>query len=437
MSSYLRAAIGAAIAVLLAAAAAACGGSSGDSPDADVGDLASPSSEVKCGMGNGKKATGEPIKVRALATASGGIDFSSAPRSATAFFKCVNANGGINGRPIDYAYEDDALNQQKAAQIGAKFAADKSIVALAGDATFIGCGAANPIYKKADLYSITGTGVPQSCFESSNIAPVNAGPRMSAVATIQYLDAQGKASAVAQVSNKVPGVGDWLQAGAEEYAKSNGVKIVKSILHDPAALDANSIVLDVKNSDPSAVILEDPGPISAAVLKAAATQGLQDKFVWSCLTSCYDASFPTQIGDQWEGFIANAELQLVDAETPDNSLWRAVLQKYGSNDDPRDTFGQSGFLAAKILTDTLLGMDADNINRESVSDAIVGIKNYESDILCAPWYYGEADQHNANHTTRMAVVKDGKYVELEGCKPVQDPALAPILQQEKREGLAD
>jgi branched-chain amino acid transport system substrate-binding protein len=435
MSSYLRAAAGAAIAVLLAAAAVACGGSSGDSQDADVGNLAS--SEVKCGMGNGKKATGEPIKVRALATASGGIDFSSAPRSATAFFKCVNANGGINGRPIDYAYEDDALNQQKAAQIGAKFAADKSIVALAGDATFIGCGAANPIYKKANLYSITGTGVPQSCFESSNIAPVNAGPRMSAVATIQYLDAQDKASAVAQVSNKVPGVGDWLQAGAEDYAKSNGVKIVKSILHDPASLDANSIVLDVKNSDPSAVILEDPGPISAAVLKAAATQGLQDKFVWSCLTSCYDASFPTQIGDQWEGFIANAELQLVDAKTPDNSLWRGVLQKYGSSDDPRDTFGQSGFLAAKILTDTLLKMDPQSINRESVSKAIVGIKNYKSDILCAPWYYGEADQHNANHTTRMAVVKGGKYVELEGCKPVQDPALAPILQQEKREGLAD
>jgi branched-chain amino acid transport system substrate-binding protein len=435
MSSYLRAAAGAAIAVLLAAAAVACGGSSGDSQDADVGNLVS--SEVKCGMGNGKKATGDPIKVRALATASGGIDFSSAPRSATAFFKCVNANGGIHGRPIDYGYEDDALNQQKAAQIAAKFTADKSIVALAGDATFIGCGAANPIYKKAGLYSITGTGVPQSCFESSNIAPVNAGPRMSAVSTIQYLDEQGKASAIAQVSNKVPGVGDWLQAGAEDYAKSNDLKIVKSILHDPASLDANSIVLDVKNSDPSAVILEDPGPMSAAVLKAAATQGLQDKFVWSCLTSCYDASFPTQIGDQWEGFIANAELQLVDAKTHDNSLWRAVLQKYGDSKDPRDTFGQSGFLAAKILTDTLLKMDPGNINRESVSKAIVGIKGYKSDILCAPWYYGKADQHNANHTTRMAVVKDGKYVELEGCKPVNDPALAPILEREKREGLAD
>src|SRR5215207_7331882 len=171
MKKYLRGAVAAATALSLAAALAACGDSSGDATDEDVGELASGSSALKCGMANGKEATGDPVKIRALTT----------------------ANGGINGRPIDYAYEDDALNQQKAAQIAAKFAADPSIVALAGDATFIGCGAANPIYEKAGLYSITGTGVPQSCFESSNIAPVNAGPRMSAVATVQYLDEQGKA----------------------------------------------------------------------------------------------------------------------------------------------------------------------------------------------------------------------------------------------------
>jgi len=434
MSSKLRAGL-AAGAVAVAAGLAACGGSSGDGADADVGALSTESSAPKCGMGNGREATGEPIKVRALTTASGGIDFSSAPRSAAAFFACVNANGGINGRPIDYAYEDDGLNQQKAAQIAAQFAADESIVALAGDATFIGCGAANPVYEKAGLYSITGTGVPQACFESSNIAPVNAGPRISSVATIQYLHKAGKAGAVAQVSNKVPGVGDWLQDGARDYAKANGVEIVKSILHDPTNLDANSIVLDVKNADPTAVILGDPGPQGAAILKAAQSQGLADDFVWSCLTSCYDASFPKQIGPQWEGFIANSELQLVDARTPDNLLWRAVLQAHGNEDDPRDTFGQSGFLAAKILTDTLLELDPNEITRETVSEAVVGIKGYESDILCAPWYYGEADRHNANHTTRMAIIRGGRYVELEGCTPVEDPALAPILERERAEGL--
>src|SRR5205807_10302755 len=135
-----------------------------------------------------------------------------------------------------------------AALIAAILAADNSIVALAVDATFICCGAANPVYKKADLYSITGTGVPESCFESSNIAPVNAGPRMSAVSTVQYLGEQHKASAIAQVSNKVPGVGDWLQAGVEQYAKDHGIQVVKSILHDPPSIDANSTVPDVKTA---------------------------------------------------------------------------------------------------------------------------------------------------------------------------------------------
>ncbi len=63
--------------------------------------------------------------VGAIATASGGVDFSSSPKAAAAYFDCVNANGGINGRPIDYAYEDDAFDPTQTAQIAAGFAADE------------------------------------------------------------------------------------------------------------------------------------------------------------------------------------------------------------------------------------------------------------------------------------------------------------------------
>lgn len=437
MNSYLRAATASAATLVSAAGLAACGGSSGNTSDADVGKLTSASSAVKCGAGTGKPATGAPIKVRALATASGGIDFSSAPRSAAAYFKCVNANGGINGRRVDYAYEDDALNQQKAAQIAAKFAADRSVVALAGDATFIGCGAANPIYKKADLFSITGAGVSQACFESSNIAPINAGPRISGVATLQYLQAQGKTARFAQARHNIPGVGDWVADGVETFAKDKGVQVVETTIRDASSVDANSGILKLKDAKPSAVLIEDVGPVAVALLKAAATQGLQKDVTWSCLASCYDAGFPKQIGAQWEGFVANSELQLVDAKTTDNLQWRTVLQKYGKPQDPRDTFGQAGFLAAKVLTDALLALDPKDISRETVSKAVVGVKGYKSDILCDPWYFGSAERHNANHTTRMATIKGGKYVELEGCKPVQDAALAPVIAREQRDGLAD
>lgn len=64
--------------------------------------------------GGDKEATDSPIKVGAISTESGGIDFSSSSKAAQAYFDCVNANGGINGRPIEYDPQDDGLDAQKA-----------------------------------------------------------------------------------------------------------------------------------------------------------------------------------------------------------------------------------------------------------------------------------------------------------------------------------
>ena len=68
----------------------------------------------RCGLGNGKKATGEPIQIGAIVGKTGPEDFSSAARSAEAYFKCVNANGGINGRPVNYTVQDDTWNPEVA-----------------------------------------------------------------------------------------------------------------------------------------------------------------------------------------------------------------------------------------------------------------------------------------------------------------------------------
>ncbi len=64
--------------------------------------------EPICGLHNGQKATGQPIAIGGIVGRTGPADFSSSGDAAAAYFKCVNANGGINGRPIDYSLEDDA-----------------------------------------------------------------------------------------------------------------------------------------------------------------------------------------------------------------------------------------------------------------------------------------------------------------------------------------
>ncbi|WP_094770553.1 ABC transporter substrate-binding protein [Microbacterium gorillae] len=392
---------------------------------------------LACGLGNGKPATGEPIRVGAIATASGGVDFSSSPNSAKAFFDCVNDNGGINGRPIQYSYEDDQLDPTKTAQLAAGLAADKSVVGLVGDATFVGCDVANAAYAKADLYSITGVGVPQACFQSSNIAPVNAGPRTSALGLMQYMERQKLlGGGFYSIGLNTPGNGDWVAAGIRDYAKQAGIKMAGETLSDPAESNWLPLVGQVQASKASALIIVDPAPISASILTAAEQQDARGKIAWGCTASCYDKQFASQLSSYWQGFLVNSELQLVTATGGDSDLWNGVMDKYAAADAPRDTFSQAGFLAAKIFTDTLLQVkDPSTLDRATVSKALLGIKGYTSSLLCDPWYFGQADEHHANHATRNAKMQDGKWVEVEGCTEVVDPAMKSILDREQAEGL--
>ncbi|MGH7073913.1 MAG: hypothetical protein ACREFD_06895, partial [Stellaceae bacterium] len=51
-----------------------------------------------CGMNTGKAATGKPIPIGAVTSASGIGSFQEADLAVRAYFDCVNANGGIHGR---------------------------------------------------------------------------------------------------------------------------------------------------------------------------------------------------------------------------------------------------------------------------------------------------------------------------------------------------
>ncbi len=58
-----------------------------------------PAGDTPC-LVSGDAASGEPIKVGSIQGKTGPDDFSSSGQGAKAFFECVNANGGINGRPV-------------------------------------------------------------------------------------------------------------------------------------------------------------------------------------------------------------------------------------------------------------------------------------------------------------------------------------------------
>jgi branched-chain amino acid transport system substrate-binding protein len=133
-----------------------------------------------------------------------------------------------------------------------------------------------------------------------------------------------------------------------------------------------------------------------------------------------DTSVPDAVGEQWENkMFINAELALLDSNGPDMQLYRAVNKRY-SPDNPLGSFGQMGFVAAKMFTDTVLKLPDEQLNKEGINEALLNIKNYKTDILCKPWYFQKLKLHVPNNTDWTVTPKDGKMVEVEGCTDIPD-----------------
>ena len=421
---------------------AACGDDEDDGggDGSQAADTASAKEPSKCGTGEPGEANGKPIRVGAVVTNGAGVDFSSATKGAAAFFKCVNANGGIGGRPIQYSVQNDELNPEKAGQAAAKLVQQDKVDAIVASTSFVDCAVNAKTYDQAGYKIVYGVGVPEPCFKSPAIAATNMGPQLSGVGAAQYAVEHLGAKKLVGVAPNIPGVGTYTNDGIEAYAKEAGVEF-EGVINDIPVKDPQSVATQVaqKAGQDGAVVLVMPVPEDIAVLKAAETAGLADTTKWTCATPCNDLGFPKAVGDFWKDKVwTNSELNLTDSPGADNQLWLQVMDEHGDSSDPRDNFSQAGFLAAKIFTDAILDLEPDSITKETISDAISKVKNYKTDLLCKPWYWPpEGADHYPNNADRTVVLGDGTQVEAEngGCFDVAFPNAEALRTIEQEQGL--
>jgi branched-chain amino acid transport system substrate-binding protein len=434
------------LALTMSLALAACGGddngdtgtaaSTGASTTASTGasTTASTGGESKCGLGNGKKATGQPIKLGAIATKQPGTDFSEIPRTSKAYFDCVNDNGGINGRPIAYTIETEQTDPGQVASLAKKLIESDKVLGLVGSTSIIDC-AVNHKYYESQGYNVIDSGIAPECYTTSNSAPVNMGPRYSSDGATQYLIKQGVKKIVFDQSN-VPGTG-YIEAGPIAIAKDAGVPI-ESIKDNVPIQDANSIALKLVQAagDGGGVVLNFTPPEALKILQAAEQQGLAQRVKWACSTPCNTDFLAEALGSSWDNqLFVNAELNVVDHDGPDTRLYNQVREQYGK-DIPLGSFSQMGFLLAKIAVDQMLKIDGP-VNKESVNKAILNTKDYKTDIICKPWYYGKAPMHIPNNTDYTTTPKSGKMEIAQGCEEISadDPDIARVRKIEQEQGI--
>jgi len=392
--------------------------------------------QEQCGLSNGVKATGEAIQIGSIVGKTGPEDFSSSARAANAYFSCVNANGGINGRPIAYTIQDDTWNPEVASQAASKLVKDVQVVGMVGSSSFVECGANAKLYEQEGVAVVAGTGVPRSCFYSKNYAPFNQGPRSSTVGATQYLVDTFAAKSVTCVAPGIPGFGDWVCGGVQDYGDANGIN-VNQVIFDPGQLDGNAIALQVMATSPDAVVLGMPRGMMLPILTAAEQLDLGSIMKWGAPTSAFHKDMPKAVGPYWQNNLyVHMELEALDKPAADTQNWRAVMAKYGQADDPIDSFSQAGYLAAKTATSAMLAIQG-KVDRASVFAAFKGINNITTDMLCAPWYFGPGERHQANHMGRVTLMTETGFDIKTECFQTEDAELADILSLEAAGGLVN
>jgi branched-chain amino acid transport system substrate-binding protein len=391
----------------------------------------------ECGAGTGEEATGEPIKIGAMATNSPVADFTWITGMTAAYFDCVNDNGGINGRPIQYIAEEEQVDPTQIASLARKLVEQDQVLGIVGSTSLIECSVNRDYYAEQNYYLII-AGVSQDCFTSPNFSAVNMGPYYSSLGGAQAALRAGAEGRMVVASPNQPGF-DQINQGVVDFAEENDLEGV-SILEDPPFADPAGFAqrLVQEAGDGGGVVLDYTGPNAVPLLQAIEQQGLVDSVIWASSTPPNDPSVAEALGPDWnDKFLINAEFNVLDSGQPDQNHMNEIREQYAP-DINSSSFAQMGYLAGRVATDALMGIEGE-ITKESVNEAFRGIKNFVSDIWCKPWYFESGTGANVSNNVDLTVApRDGEMVQLEECFEIAelpDNNLAEIRQAEEEGSL--
>jgi branched-chain amino acid transport system substrate-binding protein len=407
----LACAVVGACALMLAAWAGAAGNAS------SAGSSAAAATKLGCGMGNGKKATGTPIKLGGIDMLIPGVDFTTVGKVAAAYFACVNDNGGINGHPIKYTLYNEQLNPAQEAALARKLVEKDKVVGIVGNTSFAECGT-NAKYYASKGFVVIGAGVQAECYSTPSFAETNMGPRYSNIGAAQALIRAGvKKIAIASPDT----ISAYADGGVVQLGAQKGVDVKVFPTHLPVT-DATSQLIQMYQfaGDGNGILIDFTPDTAPAFMKAAIAQGIVDKVKWGSSTPIANtfmaAQFPQFDGHLW----INQEFSNVDPKVgPDSALMFAILKKYAPKIAPQ-AFSQMGYMDGKFATNALLSIKG-AITAASYNGAVKALKNQKTDMLCKPWYVGNLAYHIPNNWDITVDYKGGNVVVKEGCF-----AIAPV-----------
>ena len=353
----------------------------------------------------GPSCSGGTIKVGAVSTVTGPVDFSEVPKATQAAFEQFNAAGGVNGCKIDYTISDDKADPQVAAQAARDLIDNKEVVAMVGGASLLECQVNGATYKRKNVMAVQGLGVDAACFNAPSIAPVNVGPFTLTTAVSYYATRSLDIKKLCAFFIIVGGTQEAYKAAIENWEKITSQKVHLLDLTLPLQGDVTPYVVKARDAGCDAVINNTVEPGVVQWIKTADAQKITG-ISWLFLSPGYteqvakalaDTKQPVYVGTEWEPY--------TDVNSEANKAWVASMN---AAKRPLTAFSQGGYLAAQVFIDVVKGIDGP-VTRDAVTLALLKMKPVKYPLAGSPYVFGETPTHSPMQSTKIMKLDNGAW----------------------------
>jgi branched-chain amino acid transport system substrate-binding protein len=287
--------------------------------------------------------------------------FGSVGRGADAYFKYVNAHGGVNGRKIKYLYRDDGYDPSKTVQLTRELVENDKVFAI-----FSTVGTDNTVAttdylnaaKVPQLFAGTGTARVGDAYKSH---PWTMGylPSFRAEGAIYGRAIAKQAGAKVAVLYEASDFGKDMTGGLKKGLGAQSTAVVAEQGNQPTDKSIDSQMSKLHESGANVLVLNVTPQYAILAYLAAHKFGWHPKIYVSsiCISPNVMDIVRASVGQDVNGSLSIAFVKdptdKVWAKDPVVALYKSILKKYAPSAKPEDVYNFYGMGVAYTMVDAL------------------------------------------------------------------------------------
>jgi branched-chain amino acid transport system substrate-binding protein len=323
-----------------------------------------------CG-GSNTAATNDPIKLAVAApfTGSDSIYGDYMKHGVELALAEINGAGGVLGRQLEVAYEDDKGSSTDAVSVAQKIASDSSVVGVIGH-MFSGCTqAAGPVYQQNGIPTIAVCSTnPKVATIGDYVYRINVGDNYQGGALAELLIEKGLTKAAVIYENTDYGTG-VATAFKDKYEELNGtVAMDESYAGD--ADDFSVLLTTLKQKDAQAIVMCGYQTAAAKIMMQAKSLNI-DLPVYAT-DGVYNDDFINLAKEDAEGVYIVCYFHASDPTESVQNYIRKFQEKYP--DVAVDPWSAYAYDAVRLMADAITR--AGSTDRAAIKDAIASTTSF-------------------------------------------------------------